>query len=42
MAAGGWRHTYLGVGMFCVLATLPFIIALRRRALAHPIVWMLE
>jgi hypothetical protein len=31
MATGGWRHTYLGVGMFCVLATLPFIFALRRR-----------
>src|SRR5215469_270297 len=39
MATGGWRHTYLGVGMFCALATLPFIIALRR---ARPIVGMLE
>jgi len=28
MATGGWRHTYLGVGMFCALATLPFIFAL--------------
>ena len=39
MATGGWRHTYLGVGMFCALATLPFIVALRR---ARPIAWMLE
>jgi MFS family permease len=41
MASGGWRHTYLGVGMFCVLATLPFMLALRRRAPAHPIAWPL-
>ena len=39
MATGGWRHTYLGVGMFCALATLPFIVALRR---ARPIAGMLE
>src|SRR5215469_16934586 len=32
MATGGWRHTYLGVGMFCALATLPFIFALWRSA----------
>jgi MFS family permease len=42
MATGGWRHTYLGVGMFCVLAMLPLAFALRRRAPAHPIAWMLE
>jgi len=42
IAADGWRHTYLGVGVFCVLATLPFIFALRRRAPAHPMVWMPE
>ena len=42
MATDGWRHTYLGVGVFCVLATLPFIFALRRRAPAHPIAWMSE
>jgi MFS family permease len=39
MGTGGWRHTYLGVGMFCALATLPFIFALWR---ARPIAWMLE
>jgi MFS family permease len=38
MATEGWRLTYLGVGIFCVLATLPFIFALRRRAPAHPVV----
>ena len=42
MATEGWRHTYLGVGVFCVLAMLPFIFALRRRAPAHPIVSMSE
>ena len=39
MATEGWRHTYLGVGMFCALATLPFIFALRR---APPIARTLE
>ena len=42
MATGGWRYTYLGVGVFCVLAMLPFIFALRRRAPAHPIARMSE
>ena len=42
MATGGWRHTYFGVGLFCVLATLPFIIALRRRASPHPVAWISE
>ena len=42
IATEGWRHTYLGVGVLCVLATLPFIFALRRRAPAHPIEWMSE
>jgi MFS family permease len=37
MATEGWRHTYLGIGVFCVLATLPFIFGLRRRAPAHSI-----
>ena len=40
IATEGWRHTYLGVGVFCVLATLPFIFALRRRAPAHPMARM--
>ena len=42
MATDGWRYTYLGVGVLCVLAMLPFIFALRRRAPAHPIVRMSE
>ena len=42
IATEGWRHTYLGVGVLCVLATLPFIFALRRRAPAHPIARMPE
>ncbi len=42
IASEGWRHTYLGAGVFCVLATLPLIFALRRRAPAHPIAWMSE
>jgi MFS family permease len=36
MATAGWRHTYLAVGMLCVLAMLPFLFALRRRAPARP------
>jgi MFS family permease len=39
MATEGWRHTYLGAGIFCALATLPFIFALRR---ARPVAWMSE
>ena len=42
MASAGWRHTYLHLGIFCVLATLPFIFGLRRRAPAHPVAWTLE
>ena len=42
MATAGWRQAYLGAGIFCVLATLPFIFALWRRAPAHPIAWMSE
>ena len=32
MATEGWRHTYLAVGIFCVLAMLPLVFALRRSA----------
>ena len=35
MTSAGWRHTYLTIGIFCVLATLPFIFGLRRRAPLH-------
>ena len=40
MATEGWRHTYLGIGVLCVLVTLPFIFGLRRRAPAHSIASM--
>ena len=42
MATDGWRYTYLGVGVFCVLAMLPFVFALRRRAPTLPIVRVSE
>src|SRR3984885_10418437 len=42
MTTGGWRQTYLSVGLFCALATLPFIIALRRQARTRPIASMPE
>jgi MFS family permease len=35
MASDGWRPTYFGVGLFCMLATLPLLFALRRRAPAQ-------
>jgi MFS family permease len=35
IAAHGWRSTYLGVGMFCLLAMLPLALALRRRPPVH-------
>src|SRR5262249_41809355 len=36
MVTVGWRQTYFSVGLFCVLATLPFIIALRRQTATPP------
>jgi MFS family permease len=35
IAAYGWRSTYLGVGLFCLLTMLPLALALRRRPPAH-------
>ena len=32
IAGDGWRATHVGVGVFCGLATLPLLLALRRRA----------
>ena len=32
IASEGWRATHIGVGVFCGLATLPLLLALRRRA----------
>ena len=42
MASAGWRHTYLYLGIFCVLATLPFIFGMWRRAAARPVAWTPE
>jgi MFS family permease len=39
MASGGWRHTYVSVGVVCALATLPFILPLRQ---ARPTARMAE
>ena len=30
--AAGWRPTYLGVGLFCIGAMLPLLLALQRRS----------
>src|SRR3954453_16002171 len=32
IASDGWRATHIGVGVFCGVATLPLLLALRRRA----------
>jgi MFS family permease len=36
IASEGWRATYFGVGVFCVLATLPLLFGLRRDAPVQP------
>jgi MFS family permease len=30
--SAGWRATYLGIGLFCIVSMLPLLLALRRRA----------
>jgi MFS family permease len=42
IATEGWRHTYLGIGVLSVLATLPFIFALRGRAPVRSMVLVSE
>jgi MFS family permease len=32
----GWRATHIGIGIFCALAILPLLLALRRKTPAHP------
>jgi len=32
IAEAGWRRTYIGIGIFCIAAMLPLVLALRRRA----------
>ena len=42
IATEGWRHTYLGIGVLSVLATLPFIFALRGRPPVRSVVLAAE
>jgi MFS family permease len=35
IARDGWRATHIGIGVFCVLAILPLLLALRRKTPAH-------
>ena len=35
IARDGWRATHMGIGIFCVLAMLPLVLALRRPTPAH-------
>jgi MFS family permease len=35
VASEGWRAAHIGVGVFCVLAMLPLLLLLRRRAPTH-------
>jgi MFS family permease len=35
IAQDGWRTTHMGVGVFCAIASLPLLLAMRRRTPAH-------
>jgi MFS family permease len=35
IARDGWAATHIGIGLFCAIATLPLLLALRRRTPAH-------
>ncbi len=35
IAANGWRATHIGIGLFCLVAMLPLVFALRRRIENH-------
>ncbi|HEU5272565.1 MAG TPA: MFS transporter [Xanthobacteraceae bacterium] len=35
IAQDGWRATHIGIGLFCAVAMLPLMLALRRRTPAH-------
>jgi MFS family permease len=35
IAADGWRATYIGIGLFCVISMLPLSLLLRRQIAAH-------
>jgi MFS family permease len=35
ISANGWRATHIGIGLFCLVAMLPLVLALRRRIEDH-------
>jgi len=35
IALSGWRATHIGIGLFCVAAMLPLVLAMRRRIESH-------
>src|SRR5262249_54904199 len=35
IARDGWSKTHIGIGLFCAVATLPLLLALRRKTPAH-------
>jgi MFS family permease len=35
IAVSGWRETHIGIGLFCVVAMLPLVLAMRRRIEDH-------
>src|SRR5215831_1097485 len=35
VARDGWRATHMGIGVFCLIAMLPLLLALRRKTPAH-------
>ncbi len=35
IATSGWRATHIGIGLFCLVAMLPLVFALRRRIDHH-------
>ena len=35
IAANGWRETHIGIALFCIVAMLPLVFALRRRIEVH-------
>jgi MFS family permease len=37
ISTAGWRPTHVGIGLFCVVAMLPLLLALRRRAPAQEV-----
>ncbi|MEX0591534.1 MAG: MFS transporter [Xanthobacteraceae bacterium] len=38
ISTAGWRPTHIGIGLFCIAATLPLVLVMRRRAPVQEIV----